>query len=31
MSDLVIAGALLVFLVGLAIAAPIWGYDSRDS
>ncbi len=21
---------LLAFLVGLAIAAPIWGYDSRD-
>lgn len=30
MSDLAIAGILLVFLIGLAVAAPIWGYDSRD-
>jgi hypothetical protein len=30
MSDLAIAGALLMFLVGFAITAPIWGYDSRD-
>jgi hypothetical protein len=30
MSDLEIAGMLFAFLVGLAIAAPIWGYDSRD-
>lgn len=30
MSDLEIAGMLFACLVGLAIAAPIWGYDSRD-
>jgi hypothetical protein len=30
MSDLAIAGMLFAFLVALAIAAPIWGYDSRD-
>jgi hypothetical protein len=30
MSDLEIAGLLFAFLVGLAFAAPIWGYDSRD-
>ncbi|MFN8632756.1 MAG: hypothetical protein U0893_02800 [Chloroflexota bacterium] len=30
MSDLAIAGMILGFFVGLAIAAPIWGYDSRD-
>jgi hypothetical protein len=30
MSDLAIAGLLFAFLVALAIAAPIWGYDSRD-
>jgi hypothetical protein len=30
MSDLAIAGMLFTFLVALAIAAPIWGYDSRD-
>ncbi len=30
MSDLMIAGLLLGLLVGLAIAAPIWGVDSRD-
>ena len=30
MSDLAIAGVLLAFFVSLAIAAPIWGVDSRD-
>lgn len=30
MSDFAIAGMILMFLVGLAIAAPIWGVDSRD-
>jgi len=30
MSDLAIAGLIFSFLVGLAVAAPIWGYDSRD-
>jgi hypothetical protein len=30
MHDLVLAGAILTILVGLAIAAPIWGFDSRD-
>ena len=30
MSDLHIAGMLFAFLLGLAFAAPIWGYDSRD-
>jgi hypothetical protein len=30
MNDLIVAGALLAILIGLAIAAPIWGYDSRD-
>jgi len=30
MSDLAIAGVLFTLLVALAIAAPIWGYDSRD-
>jgi hypothetical protein len=30
MSDLAIAGMLFSFFVALAIAAPIWGYDSRD-
>ena len=30
MSDLQIAGMVFAFLVGLAITAPIWGYDSRD-
>ena len=30
MSDLAITGTILVLLVGLAIAAPIWGVDSRD-
>jgi len=30
MSDFAIAGLILSFLIGLAIAAPIWGVDSRD-
>jgi hypothetical protein len=30
MSDLAIAGMLFSFLVALALAAPIWGHDSRD-
>lgn len=30
MSDIAIAGMLLAFLIGLAVAAPIWGVDSRD-
>jgi hypothetical protein len=30
MSDLAIAGDLLVLLLGLAVAAPVWGCDSRD-
>jgi hypothetical protein len=30
MSDLAIASLLLAFLVGLAVAAPTWGVDSRD-
>ena len=30
MSDLAIAGILMAFLIALAIAAPIWGHDSRD-
>jgi hypothetical protein len=30
MSDLEIAGLLFALLVGLAIAAPVWGFDSRD-
>ena len=30
MSDFAIAGMLLAFLIGLAVAAPIWGVDSRD-
>ena len=30
MSDLAIAATIFGFMVGLAIAAPIWGYDSRD-
>jgi hypothetical protein len=30
MSDLAIAGILMAFLITLAIAAPIWGVDSRD-
>lgn len=30
MSDLAIAGILMALLIALAIAAPIWGYDSRD-
>lgn len=30
MDDLSIAALLMGFLIALAIAAPIWGYDSRD-
>jgi hypothetical protein len=30
MSDLAIAGIIMAFLIALAIAAPIWGVDSRD-
>ena len=30
MSDFAVAGMILVFLVGLAVVAPIWGVDSRD-
>jgi hypothetical protein len=30
MSELAIAGMVFSFLVALAIAAPIWGVDSRD-
>ena len=30
MSDFAVAGMLLTILVGLAVAAPIWGVDSRD-
>lgn len=30
MSDLAIAALLMVFLIALAIASPIWGVDSRD-
>jgi hypothetical protein len=30
MSDLAIAALIMGFLIGLAITAPIWGYDSRD-
>ena len=30
MSDLAIAGILMAFLIVLALAAPVWGYDSRD-
>ena len=30
MSDLAIAGILMAFLIALAVAAPIWGVDSRD-
>ena len=30
MSDLAIAGLLMVFLIALAVTAPIWGCDSRD-
>jgi hypothetical protein len=29
-SDFAVAGMILAFLVGLAVAAPIWGIDSRD-
>jgi hypothetical protein len=31
MTDPATAGLILTFLVGLAILAPIWGVDSRDS
>ena len=31
MNDLATAGLILTFLVALAILAPIWGVDSRDS
>jgi hypothetical protein len=30
MSDLAIAGTILVLLIALAFAGPIWGTDSRD-
>jgi hypothetical protein len=30
MNELIAAGTLIAFLIGLAIAAPIWGVDSRD-
>jgi hypothetical protein len=30
MHDLIVAATLLTFLIALAIAAPIWGVDSRD-
>jgi hypothetical protein len=30
MSDYAVAAMILVFLVALAVAAPIWGVDSRD-
>ena len=30
MSDFAVAGMILALLVGLAVAAPIWGFDSRD-
>jgi hypothetical protein len=30
MNDVAIAGVLFAFLVALAVAAPIWGADSRD-
>lgn len=30
MSDVAIAALLLGLMIGLAITAPIWGYDSRD-
>lgn len=30
MSDLATAALIMGLLIGLAIAAPIWGYDSRD-
>jgi hypothetical protein len=29
-NDLAIAATIFGFMVGLAIAAPIWGFDSRD-
>ena len=30
MYDLIAAGTLMAFLIGLALTAPIWGVDSRD-
>jgi hypothetical protein len=30
MPDLVVAAMIFGFLLALAVAAPIWGYDSRD-
>lgn len=30
MPDLIVAAMIFVFLLSLAVAAPIWGYDSRD-
>ena len=30
MHDLIVAAALVTFLLALAVAAPIWGADSRD-
>jgi hypothetical protein len=30
MPDLLVAAMIFVFLLALAVAAPIWGYDSRD-
>lgn len=31
MDEFVIASLILSFLIGLAVAAPIWGVDSRDT
>ena len=30
MPDLIVAATIFAFMLGLAAAAPIWGYDSRD-
>ena len=30
MNELIAAGTLMAFLIGLAVGAPIWGVDSRD-
>jgi len=30
MPDLIVAATIFAFMLGLAVAAPIWGYDSRD-
>lgn len=30
MPDLIVAAMIFVFLLTLAVTAPIWGYDSRD-